>query len=166
MSRSWARRRATIVRPGTLTRPPWCSLPQASPPSSGGCESSRLLIVRYASDHRRHLERGHAAYQRGVEALHTSLDHSLVRHFAPSRESASGSACLLAGALKRTRLHGGGSGPWHGWCGPDYSKSASLCPWTTQGVPTIRGTWCLVSSQGRYPLQRRRQYHCLSGLRE
>jgi ERCC4-related helicase len=27
-----------------------------------------------------------AAYQRGVEALHTSLDHSLVRHFAPSEE--------------------------------------------------------------------------------
>jgi hypothetical protein len=27
-----------------------------------------------------------AAYQRGVETLHTSLDRSLVRHFAPSEE--------------------------------------------------------------------------------
>ena len=47
-------------------------------------------------------------------------------------------ACLLAGVLKKTRLRCSGSGRWHGWCGPDYSKCASRCPWTTQGAPIIR----------------------------
>ena len=96
-----------------------------------------------------------AAYQRGVEALHTSLDRSLVRHFAPSEEE-----CIWLGLppgwrpeedhIARQRF---GTLAWMVWAGLLEVRIA--LPLDDARRPCYPGRpRCLVPSQGRYPLQR------------
>jgi hypothetical protein len=108
-----------------------------------------------------------AAYQRGVEALHTSLDRSLVHHFAPSEEE-----CIRLGLPPGWRpeedqiaLQRFGTLAWMVWAGLLEVRIA--LPLDDAGRPYHPGRQRgFVSSQGRYPVQWRWQYHCLSGLRE
>jgi hypothetical protein len=107
-----------------------------------------------------------AAYQRGVEALHTSLARSLVRHFAPSEEE-----CIRLGLppgwrpeedqIARQRF---GTLAWMVWAG--FLEVRIALPLDDVGRPYHPGRHGALYHPKAGILYNGDGHPCLSGLRE